>query len=75
MPKLIEDISKRAKVKKTIKEFDKVRLIKPITVEGHSLEVSKEGIVLECHGDKGYEVEFPDIQWVFGIPAEYLEKI
>jgi hypothetical protein len=56
-------------------ELDRVKLKKAISVEGRDFAPGLTGTVVLRHGHKAYEVEFDAIQDVFGIPAEYLEKV
>jgi hypothetical protein len=56
-------------------ELDRVKLKKDILVEGRTLGSDLTGTVVLCHGSKAYEVEFDGIHDVFGIPADYLDKI
>jgi hypothetical protein len=56
-------------------ELDRVKLKKAIAVEGRDFRSGLAGTIVLCHGHEAYEVEFDSIDDVFGIPAEYLEKI
>jgi hypothetical protein len=56
-------------------ELDRVKLTKAISVEGRMLQPDLTGTVLLCHGRTAYEVEFDGIQDVFGVPAEFLERL
>ncbi len=56
-------------------ELDRVMLKEASAVEGRALAPGFVGTVVFCHGSTAYEVEFDGIHDVFGVPAEYLDKL
>ena len=44
-------------------------------VEGRALGAGLVGTIMRCHGSQAYEVAFDGIHDVFGVLAEYLDKL
>jgi hypothetical protein len=57
-----------------LRDFDRVRLIKPITDNDRELHAGSVGTVVQCLAD-GYEVEFPGGEGSFQVSRGILEKI
>ena len=58
-----------------LRDYDRVKLIKPITGNGAELRDGIMGTVVRCLGTESYEVEFPGVKGSFQVPRGHLEKI